>query len=176
MSDNQLNKIRHSLSHIVAAAVQELFPGTKFGIGPAIENGFYYDFDLPVIASNKSELSPEDLPKIEKRMKELIKQNVAFKRELISKDKAKKIFKGQTYKLELIKELGKESITVYETCKPKTKDQEPKTYFIDLCAGPHVKNTKEIDPEAFKLVKLPALIGKAKKKIRCLPAFTVWPF
>ena len=108
----KIETIRHSLAHILAYAVQELYPGTKFGIGPAIENGFYYDFDLP------KALTPEDLPKvaeskassstlaslrvIEEKMKELIKQNIKFEKKVVSKKEAKKIFKNQLYKLELI--------------------------------------------------------------------------
>lgn len=153
MTDTQLNKIRHSLSHIMAAAVQEIFPNVKFGIGPAIENGFYYDFDLPAVASGEGGLSPEDLPKIEKRIRELLKQNIDFKRKLVSKAEAKKIFKNQPYKSELVKELPVKQITTYQSGE-----------FIDLCAGPHVKSTKEIDPEAFKLIKVAGAYWKGDEK------------
>jgi len=147
MTDTLLNKIRHSLSHIMAAAVQEIFSNVKFGIGPAIENGFYYDFDF------KPPISEENLLKIEKRVKELLKQNVVFKRKLISKTEAKKLFKNQPYKLELIKDLPAKQITIYQSGN-----------FIDLCAGPHVKNTKEIDPEAFKLIKIAGAYWKGDEK------------
>jgi len=147
MPDTQLNKIRHSLSHIMAAAVQEIFSNVKFGIGPAIENGFYYDFDF------KPAISEEDLPKIEKLTKEMLKKSIAFKRKLISKTEAKKIFKNQSYKLELIKELPAKEITIYQSGD-----------FVDLCAGPHVKNTKEIDPEAFKLIKIAGAYWKGDEK------------
>ena len=153
MTNDKLNKIRHSLAHIMAAAVGEFFPNVKFGIGPAIENGFYYDFDLPVMASGEGGLSIEDLPKIEKRMKELIRQNVAFKRKLVSKNEAKKIFKNQPYKLELIKDLVSKQITVYQNGE-----------FVDLCAGPHVKSAKEINPEAFKLTKIAGAYWKGEEK------------
>ncbi|MBZ9572199.1 threonine--tRNA ligase [Patescibacteria group bacterium] len=133
----KLEIIRHSLSHILAAAIQELFPGTKFGIGPAIENGFYYDFDL------ENPLTPGDLPKIEAKMEEIIKKNIIFKKKRVKKEKAKKIFKDQPYKLELINEISEKEVTVYETGK-----------FIDLCQGPHVKSTKEIPTEGFKLTKI----------------------
>ncbi len=133
----KIETIRHSLSHLLALVVQELYPGTKFGIGPAIENGFYYDFDLP------RPISQEDLPRIEKKIKELIKQGISFKKKIISKTEAKKIFKDQPYKLELIEELPQKNVSVYESGK-----------FLDLCKGPHVKNTQEIDPEAFKLTKI----------------------
>src|SRR4030066_714561 len=101
----KLETIRHSLAHILAYAVWELNPKAKFGIGPAIENGFYYDFDLS--------FAPEDLPKIEKKMKELIKQNILFKKKSITKAEAKKLFKGQPYKLELIDELPSKKETIY---------------------------------------------------------------
>ncbi|MDP1629520.1 MAG: hypothetical protein Q8L57_02775 [bacterium] len=102
---------RHSLSHILAMAVLELFPGARLGIGPAIENGFYYDFDFSTADKRglKTQISAEDLPKIEAKMKELIKQNLKFIKEEISFNEAKKIFANQPYKLELIEELIKPS-------------------------------------------------------------------
>jgi len=142
----KIETIRHSLAHILAAAVQELYPGTKFGIGPAIENGFYYDFDL-----SKS-VAPEDLPKIEKKMKEIIRQNIVFKKKITTKSEAKKIFKNQPYKLELLS-LAKQPIIVYESGK-----------FIDLCLGPHLKSTKEINPDAFKLTKIAGAYWRGSEK------------
>jgi len=133
----KIETIRHSLAHILAASVQKLYPETRFGIGPAIENGFYYDFELP------KSLTLEDLSKIEKKMKELIKQSIKFEKEIISKDKAKKIFNNQKYKLELLSGLRSPTVTVYQV-----ED------FIDLCRGPHVKSTKEINPDGFKLAKV----------------------
>jgi len=133
----KLETIRHSLAHVMAYAVQELFPKARFGIGPAIENGFYYDFDLP------RSLTPDDLSKIEERMKEIVKENITFRKKKISKEKAKEIFKDQLYKLELIEELPEKEVSIYELEK-----------FIDLCKGPHVKSTKEINPESFKLTKI----------------------
>jgi len=133
----KIETIRHSLAHILATSVQELYPGTKFGIGPAIENGFYYDFDLP------QTLTPEDLSKIEKKMKEIIKQNISFKKRECSRSDLEQLFKGQPYKLELIKEQKEEEMTIYESGK-----------FIDLCRGPHVKSTKEIPLDAFKLTRI----------------------
>jgi threonyl-tRNA synthetase len=133
----KIEKIRHSLAHILAYAVQELYPGTKFGIGPAIENGFYYDFDLP------RPLTQDDLPNIEQKMKELIKKNIKFEKKLIPKEEAKKIFNEQTYKIELIEEIPEKEVSVYQSGN-----------FIDLCKGPHVKSTKEINPDSFKLTKI----------------------
>lgn len=134
----KLEKIRHSLSHIMAHAVQDLFKDVKFGIGPTIEDGFYYDFDLP------QSFKDEDLPKIEKGMKKLIAQNLEFKKTIETTVKAKKRSANQPYKLELIKEL--------------TKEKQPISYytagkFDDLCGGPHVKSTKEIPIDSFKLIR-----------------------
>jgi threonyl-tRNA synthetase len=143
----KVEKIRHSLAHILAYAVQELYPGTKFGIGPAIENGFYYDFDLP------KKIKQEDLPRIERKMKDLIKENIKFKKKIVSKREAEEIFKDQPYKLELIKEIESENVSIYESGK-----------FVDLCAGPHVKSTKEIDLNAFKLVKIAGAYWKGDEK------------
>lgn len=128
--------IRHSLSHIMALAVKKLYPETKFGIGPAVENGFYYDFDL------KESLNIEDLPKIENKMKELIKENISFEKETLSKEKALELFKDQPYKIEIIKKLEENEVTVY-----KSGD------FTDVCKGPHVKSTGEIPVDCFKLTK-----------------------
>ncbi|MFA5355492.1 MAG: threonine--tRNA ligase [Candidatus Paceibacterota bacterium] len=139
--------IRHSLSHIMAQAVKELYPGVKFGIGPAIENGFYYDFEF------NSPLSLEDLPKIEKRMKDLIKQNIPFEKKEFSKKEAKEIFKDQPYKLELIGEIPEETVTIYESGS-----------FADLCRGPHIKSSKEINPNAFKLEKTAGAYWKGSEK------------
>jgi threonyl-tRNA synthetase len=143
----KIEKIRHSLAHILAYAVQELYPQTKFGIGPAIENGFYYDFDLP------KKITQEDLPKIEKRMRDLIKEGIKFKKKIVPKKEAEEIFKDQPYKMELIKEIEGENVSIYESGK-----------FLDLCAGPHVKSTKEIDPDAFKLVKIAGAYWKGDEK------------
>jgi len=127
-----LDKLRHSASHVLAQAVQELYPKVKLGIGPSIENGFYYDFDI------KEGFTPEDLNKIEKRCKEIIRENIPIIKKEATKAEAKKILKNEPLKLELLEDL-KGDITFYEQGK-----------FIDLCAGPHVESTKEI--KAFKLL------------------------
>jgi len=152
--ETKIDKIRHSLSHIMAYAVKNIYGSVKFGIGPTIENGFYYDFGL------KNSLIPEDLPKIEKIMRELIKQNIEFKKSLKTKAEARKLFVGQLYKLELIKDLSAKGgsasggkVTIY-----KSGD------FTDLCAGPHVKSTREINPEAFKLTKIAGAYWKGSEK------------
>ncbi|MFH1347398.1 MAG: threonine--tRNA ligase [Candidatus Margulisiibacteriota bacterium] len=133
----ELETLRHSASHIMAQAVIELFPGVKLGIGPSIENGFYYDFDMP------EQITPEDLPKIEKKMKEIIKANQKFECIEMSKADAIKLMeeKGEKYKVELLHEIEAEKVTFY-----KNHD------FMDLCRGPHVRYTKEI--KAFKLLSI----------------------
>ncbi len=151
----KLEQIRHSLAHLLAMAILEKYPKAKFSIGPTIENGFYYDFD-------NISLSPEDLPKLEKRMRELIKQNLKFKKEIVSSFAAKKLFKDQPYKLELIKEIqkSKKPISTYKTYQlPITNYQ-----FTDLCAGPHIKSTSEINPDAFKLTKIAGAYWRGDEK------------
>ncbi len=151
----KIETIRHSLAHILAYAVQELYPGTKFGIGPAIENGFYYDFDLP------KSLTLKDLPRIEKKMREIIKKDLPFKKEIISKEKAKKIFRDQPYKLELIKEIERVTLVkVYQVGN-----------FIDLCKGPHLRSTLQLHSgqakeaiDAFKLTKIAGAYWKGDEK------------
>ena len=144
MSDeqNNLETMRHSLSHIMAAAVKELYPNVKFAIGPAVENGFYYDFDLP------RTLIPEDLPLIEKRMREIIKKEVKFERlEVDIKEADKKLGKSdEIYKKELIDDLkkeGEEKISLYKTGN-----------FIDLCKGPHIESTDDLRSVGWKLDKI----------------------
>ncbi len=147
MKKAKIETIRHSLSHILAHAVQDLFPKIKFGMGPAIENGFYYDFEFP------QKISSSDLPKIEKRMKQIIKKNVSFKKRRLEKKEIAKLFKNQPYKKELIKELPKNTASFYESGS-----------FIDLCKGPHVKSTKEIDLTAFKLTRTAGAYWKGSEK------------
>ncbi|MCD6550141.1 threonine--tRNA ligase [bacterium] len=147
----KIEKIRHSLAHIMALAIKTFYPEAKFGIGPTIENGFYYDFDI------SSKITPQDLVKIEKKMKELLKENIVFKKKQISKKEAEKIFKNQPYKLELIKELPEDKITIYESGN-----------FIDLCRGPHIRSTKEIDSKAFKLTKVSGAYWRGDEKNKML--------
>ncbi len=131
--DEKLEIMRHSASHVMAEAVQSIFPDVKFGIGPAIENGFYYDFELP------RTLTPEDLPLIEAEMGKIIASDSPFSREELTKEEAKELFADQPYKLELIEELPDEKVTVYR-----------QGAFVDMCRGPHLKSTGEI--KAFKLI------------------------
>ncbi len=146
-----IEKIRHSLAHLMASSILEFYPKAKLGIGPAIENGFYYDIELP------KEFSENDLKKIEERMKELINEEQTFKKEEVSKIKAKKIFAKQPYKLELIKELPGKTVGTYTNGN-----------FTDLCKGPHVNSTKEIDTKAFKLTKIAGAYWKANEKNKML--------
>lgn len=119
----------------MAQAVQELFPEAKFGIGPAIEDGFYYDFDLP------RSLVPSDLPVIESKMKEIIRADLPFVREEITKEEALRLFAAQPYKLELIREIPDDQVTIYRQGS-----------FIDLCRGPHVSSTSRVG--AFRLINI----------------------
>lgn len=143
--DEQVARMRHSASHIMAEAVQCLFPEAKFGIGPMIENGFYYDFEL------SRALAPEDLPVIENKMKEIISQDVPFVTERISKEKAHELFTSQPYKLELIDEIADTSVTIYRQGS-----------FTDLCRGPHLASTGEV--KAFKLSHLAGAYWRGDEK------------
>ena len=130
--EEKLEIMRHSAAHVMAEAVQHLFPEAKFGIGPAIENGFYYDFDLA------RPLTPEDLTVIEDKMREIIDADLPFTKGELSKEAARGFFADQPYKLELISELPDTTVTTYKQGS-----------FTDLCRGPHVASTGEI--KAFKL-------------------------
>ena len=143
--DERVARMRHSASHVMAEAVQSLFPEAKFGIGPMIENGFYYDFELP------RALVPEDLPLIENKMKEIISQDVPFVSEKISKDQARRLFATQPYKLELIDEIADTGVTVYRQGS-----------FTDLCRGPHLASTGEV--KAFKLTHLAGAYWRGDEK------------
>lgn len=147
---------RHSYAHVLAAAVLELFPNVKFGMGPAIENGFYYDFDFA------KPISESDLQKIEKKMRELIIAGTAFKMtKLKIVEAGKKLKSGkQSYKLEILEDLvktGEKTVTFYELGK-----------FSDLCAGPHVKNTRDLGTEAFKLTSIAGAYWKGSEKNKML--------
>ena len=146
--DSELYRIRHSAAHIMAEAVIEMFPEAKYTIGPPIENGFYYDFDLP------RSLTPEDLEKIEKRMRQIIAGHHKFVRRVVSAEEARQIFKDQPYKLELIAGLEQGGVDEYGNPlegKPDISIYTSDT-FTDLCRGPHVDNTGQINPSALKLL------------------------
>lgn len=136
MNDSDLYKLRHSLSHVMAMAVKEVFPEAKLAIGPPVDNGFYYDFELP------RSVSPEDLADLQVRMEKIIATGIDFVQSEVSADEAKALFAGQPYKLELIDELAEkgEKITLYTSGD-----------FVDLCAGPHLDSTKQVPKGSFKL-------------------------
>jgi len=148
----EIDKKRHSLSHLLAMAILEKFPRAKLGIGPVIENGFYYDFD-------GIKISDEDLKNLEGAMLKLINKNIKFEKKIITPKEAEKLFKDQPYKLELIREFkkGKKTISIYKSDN-----------FIDLCSGPHVKNTKEINPKSFKLIKTAGAYWRGDEKNKML--------
>jgi threonyl-tRNA synthetase len=144
-NNDKLEMMRHSASHIMAEAVLSMFPDAKFGIGPAIEDGFYYDFELP------RPLTPEDLPLIEDKMREIIKANYPFEHEKLDKEKARELFKKQPYKLELINELPDEHVSIYR-----------QGTFTDLCRGPHLDSTGGI--KAFKLINTAGAYWRGDEK------------
>ncbi|GII95389.1 threonine--tRNA ligase [Sinosporangium siamense] len=144
--------LRHSTAHVMAQAVQELFPEAKLGIGPPVQNGFYYDFDV------KQPFHPDDLKRIEKRMREIVKQGQRFRRRPVSDDEAREELAAEPYKLELIGlkggaaaeesvEVGAGELTIYDNVDAKTGDLRWK----DLCRGPHLPTTRNIP--AFKLMR-----------------------
>ena len=145
--DKMLEVMRHSAAHVMAEAVQSMFPDAKFGIGPTIENGFYYDFDLP------RPLTPVDLPFIEAKMGEIIAANAPFVREEVTKEEARQLFAAQPYKLELIDEITDEKVSSYRQGS-----------FVDLCRGPHVSTSGEI-----KAVKLVSIAGAYWRGDECRP-------
>lgn len=158
--DSELYRIRHSSAHVMAEAVREIFPDAKIAIGPAIADGFYYDFDLP------RALTPEDLEDIESRMKKIIRGNHPFEYREVSADEAREIFADQPYKLELID--GLEHGGVDEDGNPTDEPVTISIYtqdgFTDLCRGPHVKSTKEINPKAIKLLNVSGAYWRGDEK------------
>jgi len=146
-SEEGLEILRHSTSHVMAMAVEELFPGVKVSIGPAIENGFYYDFDY------ERPFKEDDLPKIEEKMKEIIKAKLPFIRKEISSREARDFFKSeaQDYKVELIDDLNEEKVTLYS-----------QGTFTDLCRGPHIPSTGKIS--AFRLNKVAGAYWRGDEK------------
>ena len=135
--DEHLQTVRHSCAHVMAEAILKLYPGTKIAIGPAIENGFYYDFEFPT----DTRFTETDFATVEKEMRRILAGNHEFVRKEISKEEALKLFADQPYKIELINDLPEgETISTYE-----------QDGYLDLCRGPHVASTKEINGQAFKL-------------------------
>ncbi len=161
-----IETIRHSTAHLLAAAAQELFPNTKLGVGPVIEYGFFYDLDVP------QALTPHDLLRIEKRMRQIITRHEKFVREEMSIDEAIKIFeeKGERYKVELLNDLKTKGTTSVRPEESQdvdpTKPAKVSAYrtgkFFDLCRGPHVESTKELG--VFKLTKLAGAYWRGSEK------------
>ncbi len=147
----QIETIRHSLSHVMAAAVLEMFPEAKLGIGPAIENGFYYDFDLP------RTLIPEDLPILEEKMRKIISSDLKFEKNELDNKSAIQQFNNQLYKKELVKDLTEDKMTIYKLGN-----------FIDLCKGPHVEDTSELKKVGWKLDKIAGAYWKGSEKNKML--------
>ena len=145
-----MDHIRHSLAHLLAAAVLEKYPDTQLGIGPTIEHGFYYDFLF------SKPMTPEDLSALENRMRGFVEQGLPFRGRAVTPAEARKAFKKQPFKLDLIKEFAKEKkgLTIYKTGE----------IFEDLCRGGHVKNTREINPDAFKLTHLAGAYWRGDEK------------
>ena len=153
-SENRLSLIRHSVSHVMAQAVVRLFPGTRVAIGPSIENGFYYDFQLPQAITNES------LPVIEEEMKKIIDSKQDFVRMELGREEALKRFSDEPFKTELINELPEtEIISVYEN-----RDANGNCLWADLCRGPHVTNTREIHSGAFKLQSIAGAYWRGDEK------------
>ena len=161
-NNETLSILRHSTSHIMAQAVQSLFPSAKLAIGPATADGFYYDFDL----TDGHAFTQEDLAKIEEKMKEIIKQNLTFEKYVIPDvDKQIEEFKkeGEIYKAELLEEHRNDNPTLYIT-----KDKDGNALFNDLCAGPHLPNTSYIKANAFKLLKVAGAYWRGNEKNKML--------
>lgn len=177
-NEDKLGILRHSTAHVLAVAVLEMFPEAKFGIGPAIEDGFYYDFDLP------RTLIPEDLPILEEKMQEIIKTNYPFEKTSTYAKKAIELFSAyggsaaggkkakQPYKVELIKELSVPSLRGARRATKQSRSSTVTLYktgnFVDLCAGPHIDSTGEIKSDAFKLLKISGAYWKGSEKNKML--------
>ncbi len=156
-----IEMMRHSLAHVMAAAVQKLFPDVKFAGGPAIENGFYYDFDT------EHRFSEEDFDKIEKEMRDLIKSNGRFEQRNVSLEEAKEIFANQPYKMEWLNEYDAagEALSIYTF-----RD------FVDLCRGPHVESSKDLPKDGFKIKTVAGAYWKGDSKNKMLQRIYVDAF
>ena len=159
--DLDLEKARHSLAHVLAKALVELYPNTKLTIGPAIEDGFYYDIDLD------HSITPDEFKSIEKKMQEIINRGEEFKREVISKEKALKLFAGNEYKTEIINELPDgEEVSIYYTGDN----------FFDLCRGPHIDSTKRVQNYGFKIHSVNGAYWRGDEKNKMLQRVYCYAF
>ena len=172
--DDPLLPLRHSAAHVMAQAVGDLFPGTRFGIGPAIEDGFYYDFELP------RPLTPDDLGRIEARMAEIIRGDHPFVRREISPEEGLAIFRDQPFKLELIQDLRAGRADEDGEAReggPVVLSTYTHDTFTDLCRGPHLERTGQIPVDAFKLLRVAGAYWRGDEKRPQLQRIygTVWP-
>lgn len=164
---DQLYKIRHSAAHVMAQAVLELYPEAKIAIGPPIDTGFYYDFDLGQDEKGKARtFSPEDLEQIEKRMRQIIAGKHQFEYREVSADDVRALFANQPYKLELIEGLDQGEIDEYgnETNEKPIISTYRQDSFEDLCRGPHVEHTGQIPPDGFKLMNVAGAYWRGDEK------------
>ena len=149
----EIQKARHSLAHILAKALTSLYPNTKLTIGPSIDDGFYYDIDLDI------NLTPDHFPEIEKKMKEIINKGEDFTRKVVSKEEALKLFEGNEYKTEIINELPEnEEVSLYYTGDD----------FFDLCRGPHVESAKKLQNYAYKIHAVNGAYWRGSEKNKML--------
>ena len=159
--DKDLEKARHSLAHILAKALLQLYPDTKLTIGPAIEDDFYYDIDLA------HSITPDEYDKIEKKMKEIINKGEEFSKKVLSKKEALELFKDNPYKIELIQDLPEnEEISIYFTGDD----------FFDLCRGPHVASSKNLQNYGFKIHSVNGAYWRGNEKNKMLQRVYVWAF
>ena len=159
--DEKLHRARHSLAHILAKALMELYPSTKLTIGPAIDDGFYYDVDLD------EQLTPDHFDAIEKKMKEIINKGEPFVRKEVSREEALKLFKGNEYKTEIINELPKDAvISLYYTGDD----------FFDLCSGPHVESSRNLQNYAFKIHAVNGAYWRGNEKNKMLQRVYAYAF
>lgn len=159
--DKDLEKARHSLAHILAKALLQLYPDTKLTIGPVIEDGFYYDIDLA------HSITPDEYDKIEKKMKEIINKGEEFSKKVLSKKEALELFKDNPYKIELIQDLPEnEEISIYFTGDD----------FFDLCRGPHVASSKNLQNYGFKIHSVNGAYWRGNEKNKMLQRVYVWAF
>lgn len=159
--DLELEKSRHSLAHVLAKALVELYPNTKLTIGPAIEDGFYYDIDLD------QSITPDEFKTIEKKMQEIINRGEEFRREVVSKEKALKLFADNQYKTEIINELPDgEEVSIYYTGDD----------FFDLCRGPHVDSTRRLQNYGFKIHSINGAYWRGNEKNKMLQRVYCYAF
>ncbi|MGH2537684.1 MAG: threonine--tRNA ligase [Candidatus Promineifilaceae bacterium] len=179
--ESELYRLRHSAAHVLAEAVLSLFPEAKLAIGPPIEDGFYYDFDLGQDAAGRPiTFSPEDLERIEARMKALLQESAAFERRSLPVAEALEFFAGQPYKLELIRELAAGKLD--EDGRPIAAPLDvvgiyQHRDFVDLCRGPHLESTRQIRPNAVKLLRSGGAYWRGDEKRPQLQRIygTAWP-